>query len=44
MVIQTNISVSEIDLKNEIKLYPNPNKGSAILELGNLIQSSSRSL
>jgi hypothetical protein len=36
MVIQTNISVSEIDLKNEIKLYPNPNKGSAILELGEL--------
>ena len=36
MVIQTNISVSEIDLKNEITLYPNPNKGSAILELGEL--------
>ena len=36
MIIQTNISVSEIDLKNEIKLYPNPNKGSATLELGEL--------
>ena len=36
MVIQTNISVSEFDLKNEINLYPNPNKGSATLELGEL--------
>jgi hypothetical protein len=36
MIIQTNISVSEIDLKNDIKLYPNPNKGSATLELGEL--------